>query len=189
MQQNGFKVQDVKDINIFYFILNLTCTVSKKRKKKKKQYEEPLFCFLFKLYLRRLTQWLEKGQRRHRIISELFIMSANYIPYIRCWGGMLWTVLPIIPLWLPDKHRPLRIDHGFVRFFAVCSPVVHRAWFFIQNELFRRKPDSPAHADCPGITKLTHLKMMAGCWLDECKREGKIVVGNDEGDDKNVGRI
>lgn len=31
--------------------------------------------------------------------------------------------------------------------------------------------------------------MMAGCWLDECKREGKIVVGNDEGDDKNVGKI
>ncbi len=31
--------------------------------------------------------------------------------------------------------------------------------------------------------------MMAGCLLEECKREGKIVVANDEGDDKNDGRI
>lgn len=31
--------------------------------------------------------------------------------------------------------------------------------------------------------------MMAGCWLEECKREGKFVVANDEGDDKNDGRI
>lgn len=157
--------------------------------KQKKKHEEPLFCFLFKLYLRQLTQWLQKGQPRNRIISELFIMSTNHITYIRCWGGMLWTVQPITPLWLPDKHRPLRIERGFVRFLAVYSPVVHKPWFFIQNELFRRKPDSPALAGCPGKTKLTHLKMMAGCWLDECKREGKIVVGNDEGDDKNVERI
>ena len=41
----------------------------------------------------------------------------------------------------------------------------------------------------PRVSKLTHSKMMAGCWLEECKREGKIVVANDEGDDKNDGRI
>lgn len=27
--------------------------------------------------------------------------------------------------------------------------------------------------------------MMAGCWLEECKREGKIVVANEAGDNKN----
>lgn len=41
----------------------------------------------------------------------------------------------------------------------------------------------------PGVANPAHRKMMAGCWLEECKREGKIVVANDGGDDKNDGRI
>lgn len=35
--------------------------------------------------------------------------------------------------------------------------------------------------------KEAHKQMMAGCWLEECKREGKkIVVGYGRGCDKNV---
>lgn len=37
----------------------------------------------------------------------------------------------------------------------------------------------------PGVPKQAHLQMMAGCWLEECKREGKIVVAYDGGYDKN----
>lgn len=39
----------------------------------------------------------------------------------------------------------------------------------------------------PSVKKEAHIQMMAGCWLEECKREGKkIVVGYGRGCDKNV---
>lgn len=71
------------------------------------------------------------------------------------------------------KPRPLRTERGFARFFTVRAPAQHKPWFFIQNELLYRKTKRHRPRRLPRVRKLTHLKMMAGCWLEECKREGK----------------